>query len=101
MKAIVIRQFGNPGVLNLEDVPQPTLEEVLPKAALGIRFNEHMELDDGEVVFYHACKLGLEGSCRSGRTPTYPRRRSSARSRAAPMLLSHGLTIHHKNLPGK
>lgn len=26
MKAIVIRQFGNPGVLNLEDVPQPTLE---------------------------------------------------------------------------
>jgi NADPH:quinone reductase len=26
MKAIVIHEFGNPGVLNLEDVPQPTLE---------------------------------------------------------------------------
>ena len=28
-------------------------------------------------------------------------RRSAARSRAAPMLLSHGLTIDHKKLPGK
>jgi NADPH:quinone reductase-like Zn-dependent oxidoreductase len=26
MKAIVIRKFGDPGVLNLEDVPEPTLE---------------------------------------------------------------------------
>ena len=26
MKAIVIRKFGNPSVLNLEDVPQPALE---------------------------------------------------------------------------
>src|SRR3954471_13160625 len=26
MKAIVIHEFGNPSVLNLEDVPQPTLE---------------------------------------------------------------------------
>ena len=29
-------------------------------AGLGIRFNEHMEVN-GEVVFRHACKLGLEG----------------------------------------
>src|SRR6185295_19806248 len=26
MKAIVIHEFGNPSVLNFEDVPQPTLE---------------------------------------------------------------------------
>src|SRR5205823_13489021 len=26
MKAIVIHEFGNPSVLNLEDVPEPTLE---------------------------------------------------------------------------
>ena len=26
MKAIVIHEFGNPGVLDLEDVPEPTLE---------------------------------------------------------------------------
>ena len=33
---------------------------VLAKAGIGIRFNEHME-GDGETVFRHACKLGLEG----------------------------------------
>jgi bifunctional non-homologous end joining protein LigD len=36
------------------------LEMILAKAGPGIRFNEHME-GDGEVVFRHACKLGLEG----------------------------------------
>jgi bifunctional non-homologous end joining protein LigD len=33
---------------------------ILAKAGAGIRFNEHME-GDGETVFRHACKLGLEG----------------------------------------
>jgi bifunctional non-homologous end joining protein LigD len=37
-----------------------TLEMMLAKAGPGIRFNEHME-GDGETVFWHACKLGLEG----------------------------------------
>jgi ATP dependent DNA ligase domain len=37
-----------------------TLELILFKAGPGIRFNEHME-GDGETVFRHACKLGLEG----------------------------------------
>jgi bifunctional non-homologous end joining protein LigD len=37
-----------------------TLEIILAKAGPGIRFNEHME-GDGETVFRHACKLGLEG----------------------------------------
>jgi hypothetical protein len=37
-----------------------TLEMILAKAGPGIRFNEHME-GDGETVFRHACKLGLEG----------------------------------------
>jgi bifunctional non-homologous end joining protein LigD len=37
-----------------------TLEMILAKAGSGIRFNEHME-GDGEIVFRHACKLGLEG----------------------------------------
>ena len=36
------------------------LEIMLAKAGPGIRFNEHME-GDGETVFRHACKLGLEG----------------------------------------
>jgi ATP-dependent DNA ligase len=33
---------------------------IVAKAGSGIRFNEHME-GDGETVFRHACKLGLEG----------------------------------------
>jgi bifunctional non-homologous end joining protein LigD len=53
-----------------------TLEMILAKAGAGIRFNEHME-GDGETVFRHACKLGLEGivskrkdsAYRSGRSP--------------------------------
>jgi bifunctional non-homologous end joining protein LigD len=55
-----------------------TLEIVLAKAGLGIRFNEHME-GDGGTVFRHACKLGLEGIVskrkdspyRSGRSPDW------------------------------
>ena len=33
----------------------------LAKAGPGVRLNEHMECDDGEIVSRHACKLGLEG----------------------------------------
>jgi bifunctional non-homologous end joining protein LigD len=33
---------------------------VVAKAVAGIRFNEHLE-SDGETVFRHACKCGLEG----------------------------------------
>ena len=55
-----------------------TLEMVLAKAGVGIQFNEHMD-GDGETVFRHACKLGLEGivskrkdsSYRSGRSPNW------------------------------
>jgi bifunctional non-homologous end joining protein LigD len=36
------------------------LEIILVKAGPGNRFNEHME-GDGETVFRHGCKLGLEG----------------------------------------
>jgi bifunctional non-homologous end joining protein LigD len=44
--------------------------------APGLRLNEHME-EDGPLVFYHACKLGLEGivskrkDYRSGRSPDW------------------------------
>jgi bifunctional non-homologous end joining protein LigD len=55
-----------------------TLEMILAEAGPGIRFNEHME-GDGETVFRHACKLGLEGivskrkdsAYRSGRSPDW------------------------------
>ena len=52
---------------------------MLAKTAPGLRFNENMEHDDGEVVFRHACKRGLEGivskqkdsAYRSGRSPDW------------------------------
>jgi bifunctional non-homologous end joining protein LigD len=55
-----------------------TLEMILAKSGPGLRFNEHME-GDGETVFRHACKMGLEGIVskrkdsvyRSGRSPDW------------------------------
>jgi len=45
----------------------------------GIRLSEHLDGADGEIVFRHACKLGLEGIVakrrdrpyRSGRSPDW------------------------------
>jgi bifunctional non-homologous end joining protein LigD len=40
------------------EVGKATLASVLAKAGPGLRLNEHLEHDNGEVVFRHACKLG-------------------------------------------
>src|SRR5262245_34132378 len=37
------------------------LAKLLRHAKAGLLLNEHIEYDDGEMVFHHACKLGLEG----------------------------------------
>lgn len=50
------------------------LPKVLRKPPLGVMLSEHTD-DDGDLIFKHACKLGLEGivskrrdlPCRSGR----------------------------------
>jgi bifunctional non-homologous end joining protein LigD len=42
------------------DVRKATLRSLLVKVAPGLRWNEHVE-GDGEIIFRHACKLGLEG----------------------------------------
>ena len=42
-------------------VRKATLASVLARAAPGLRFTEHMDEEDGRLVFQHACKLGLEG----------------------------------------
>jgi ATP-dependent DNA ligase len=52
---------------------------LLARAATDLRFNEHMEEEDGSLVFAHAGKLGLEGIVskrkdsryRSGRSPDW------------------------------
>ena len=54
-----------------------TLVSVLAKAGPGLRLNEHMECDDGEIVFRHACKMGLEGIVSKRRDSTYRSGRSS------------------------
>jgi bifunctional non-homologous end joining protein LigD len=48
--------------LNGDDLRHDPLEvrKFMAKARPGIQFNEHIE-GDGETVFRHACKLGLEG----------------------------------------
>jgi bifunctional non-homologous end joining protein LigD len=61
-----------------------TLEMILAKAGPGLGFNEHME-GDGEPVFRHACKMGLEGIVskrkdspyRSGRSPDWLRMKNA------------------------
>jgi hypothetical protein len=55
-------------------------------AGSGLRLNEHLEHDDGELVFRHACKLGLEGTVskrlgsryRSGRSPDWLKMKNPA-----------------------
>jgi hypothetical protein len=42
------------------EVREATLASVLAKASRGIRFNDHLQYDDGEIVFRHACKMGLD-----------------------------------------
>jgi bifunctional non-homologous end joining protein LigD len=61
------------------EVRKATLASVLAKAGSGLRLNEHLEHDDGDLVFRHACKLDLEGIVskrlgsryRSGRSPDW------------------------------
>jgi bifunctional non-homologous end joining protein LigD len=53
-----------------------TLAMILAKAGSGIRFNEHTE-GDGETVFRHACKLGLEGIVSKRKDSAYRSGRSS------------------------
>src|SRR5262245_33923944 len=60
------------------DVRKATLRSPLVKVGPGLRWNEHIE-GDGETIFRHACKLGLEGRVskrkhspyRSGRSPDW------------------------------
>jgi len=51
---------------------------LLEQEVASIGFNEHIE-GDGETVFAHACKLGLEGivSNRSGRSPDWLKMKNS------------------------
>jgi ATP-dependent DNA ligase len=68
------------------EVRKATLASVLAEAAPGLRLNEHLEHEDAETVFRHACKLGLEGIVskrkdspyRSGRSPDWLKMKNPA-----------------------
>jgi bifunctional non-homologous end joining protein LigD len=59
------------------------------RASSGLRFNEHLDENDGPLVFAHACKLGLEGIVskrrnspyRSGRSPDWIKSKNPAAPR--------------------
>jgi bifunctional non-homologous end joining protein LigD len=61
------------------EVRKATLANIVARAGHAICFNDHIEEEDGETVFRHACKLGLEGIVskrkgspyRSGRSPDW------------------------------
>jgi bifunctional non-homologous end joining protein LigD len=56
------------------------------RAGHGVWFNDHIEEEDGVIVFRHACKLGLEGIVskrkdspyRSGRSPDWLKMKNPA-----------------------
>jgi bifunctional non-homologous end joining protein LigD len=68
------------------EVRKATLTSVVAKAGAGIRFNEHLESDDGEAAFRHACKMGLEcivskrkdSPYKSGRSPHWLKMKNPA-----------------------
>jgi bifunctional non-homologous end joining protein LigD len=68
------------------EVRKATLASAVGKAGAGIRFNEHLDFDDGEAVFRHACKMGLEGIVfkrkdspyKSGRSPHWLKMKNPA-----------------------
>jgi hypothetical protein len=49
----------------------------LAKANRGVRFNDHLQYDNGEIVFRHACKMGLEGIVSKRKDSPYRSGRSS------------------------
>jgi bifunctional non-homologous end joining protein LigD len=58
------------------EVRKSTLATLLSHAASGLRFNEHLDIDDGPLVFAHACKLSLEGIVSKWRDSPYNSGRS-------------------------
>jgi bifunctional non-homologous end joining protein LigD len=70
-------------------VRKATLASLLRRAAPGLRFNEHLDEEDGPLVFAHACKMGLEGIVskrkdspyRSGRSPHWIKSKKRTRRR--------------------
>jgi bifunctional non-homologous end joining protein LigD len=68
------------------EVRKDALATLLMRAAAGLRFNEHLDEQDGPLVFEHACKFGLEGIVSKYRDSRY----HSGRSRNCHFRLRYG-----------
>jgi bifunctional non-homologous end joining protein LigD len=61
------------------EVRRATLASILRRSRDGIRLSEHLDMTDGNMIFHHACAMGLEGIVakrrdrpyRSGRSPDW------------------------------
>jgi ATP-dependent DNA ligase len=87
------------------EVRKATLASILRKSRHGLRLNEHLEHPEGDAVFRHACKMGLEGIVskrlvsryRSGRSPDWlkfknphaPAVKRGGRGRLGPMKVAN------------
>jgi bifunctional non-homologous end joining protein LigD len=56
------------------EVRKATRASVLRRTGVGVQLNEHLEHEDGELVFGHACKLGVEGIVSKRLCSVYRRR---------------------------
>jgi bifunctional non-homologous end joining protein LigD len=61
-------------------VRKATLGSLVARAPAGLRLNEHLDHDNGSLVFEHACRMGLEGIVSKRRNSPY-RRRTGSRAR--------------------
>jgi bifunctional non-homologous end joining protein LigD len=59
------------------EVRKATLASILRKSRHGVRLNEHLEHPEGDVVFRHACKMGLVGIVSKRLGSTYRSGRST------------------------
>ena len=57
-------------------VRKATLASVLAKAARGHPVQRAFGVDDGDAVFHHACRMGLEGIVSKRKDSPYPSGRS-------------------------
>jgi hypothetical protein len=81
----------HPITVVLDLVRKATLASLLRRSRPGIRLNEHLT-EPGDMVFRHACKMGLEGIVskrigsryRSGRSPDWIKSKNSAAPGGAP-----------------
>jgi bifunctional non-homologous end joining protein LigD len=68
------------------EVRKRPLATLLRNARVGLQLNEHLEHEDGAVVFRHVCKMRLEGIVskrlgsryRSGRSPDWLKMKNPA-----------------------